>query len=99
MLKILGRTAGRLVWLVWFCLVRVTFVTWLIGLWLVHKVPALSLAIKNGPAAVPITLALVSTLVVCRFLVWLTRVSSCRHLSGEPPPKKWSALLDHKVGW
>lgn len=100
MLKILGGMAGVLFGLARFCLVRATFLAWLAGLWAVVKHPALNLAIKNGPAAVPITLALASMLIVCRFLLWLAQLTSGRHLFIESPlPKRLPALRYHKVGW
>jgi len=99
MFKVLVGLMGWLFRVAWLVLARATFLTWLVGLWAAVKCPALQLAIRNSHPAVTIGLALVSVLVVSRFLGWLVRITNGLYLSCEQPQPRLLLVHHHRVGW
>ena len=98
MLKVFFGGLYYLFLLIRFFLVKATFLTWLVGVWAVIKFPALRLALQGSHPAVKITLALVSVLVVGRFVVWLMRATNgWARISEQPRPQP--SVIYHYLRW
>jgi len=75
LLKVLWMTLNALFVLARLAVVKFTFMTWVAGMWLYARSPALQALLTSNPALV-LVVAAMSVAIGIRWLSWMTRLSS-----------------------